>query len=337
MRPTDFSKYISDFIVRYLPDERGASVNTITAYRDTFVLLLDFIEKEKLLKVEKLTLAKIRKETIIEFLDWIQKERKCSGSTRNMRLAAIHSFYRYLQYESLDNLHECQKILSIRSKKTRKESINYLTIEGIRVLLRQPDTTTIRGRRDLALLSLIYDTGARVQEIIDLTPSSLRLGKPPIIKIVGKGNRARLVPMLDAQIGHLKNYMKEHGLDQPVSNMHPLFFNSRKERFTRAGINHILQKYIKMARETDKMIIPDKVSCHSLRHSKAMHLLQAGVNLVYIRDILGHVSVQTTEIYARADSKQKRIALEKAYVDINPDEEPIWAKNENLITWLKRF
>ena len=337
MRPTDFSKYISDFIVRYLPDERGASANTITAYRDTFVLLLDFIEKEKLLKVEKLTLAKIRKETIIEFLDWIQKERKCSGSTRNMRLAAIHSFYRYLQYESLDNLHECQKILSIRSKKTRKESINYLTIEGIRVLLRQPDTTTIKGRRDLALLSLIYDTGARVQEIIDLTPSSLRLGKPPIIKIVGKGNRARLVPMLDAQIGHLKNYMKEHGLDQPVSNMHPLFFNSRKERFTRAGINHILQKYIKMARETDKMIIPDKVSCHSLRHSKAMHLLQAGVNLVYIRDILGHVSVQTTEIYARADSKQKRIALEKAYVDINPDEEPIWAKNENLISWLKRF
>lgn len=337
MKPTDFSKYISDFIARYLPNERGASTNTITAYRDTFVLLMDFIEKEKYLKVEKLTLGKIRKETIIEFLDWIQKERKCSDSTRNMRLAAIHSFYRYLQYESLDNLHECQKILSIRSKKTRKESINYLTIEGIRLLLRQPDTTTTRGRRDLALLSLIYDTGARVQEIIDLTPSSLRLGKPPVIKIVGKGDKARLIPMLDGQIGHLKNYMKEHGLDQPVSNMHPLFFNSRKERFTRAGINHILQKYIKRARETDKTVIPDKVSCHSLRHTKAMHLLQAGVNLVYIRDILGHVSVQTTEIYARADSRQKRKALEKAYVNINPGEEPIWTKNENLISWLKRF
>ncbi|CAL66205.1 phage integrase family protein [Christiangramia forsetii KT0803] len=337
MKPTDFSKYISDFIIRYLPDERGASVNTITAYRDTFVLLLDFIEKEKLLKVEKLTLAKIKKETIIEFLDWIQKERKCSDSTRNMRLAAIHSFYRYLQYENLDNLHECQKVLSIRSKKTRKESITYLSIEGIRLLLQQPDTTTTRGRRDLALLSLTYDTGARVQEIIDLTPSRLRLGKPPVIKIIGKGNRVRLVPMLDAQIIHLKNYMEEHRLDQPTANIHPLFFNSRKEKFTRAGINHILHKYMDMARKADNTLIPDKASCHSFRHSKAMHLLQAGVNLVYIRDILGHVSVQTTEIYARADSRQKRKALENAYVDINPDEEPVWTKNENLISWLKRF
>jgi site-specific recombinase XerD len=189
----------------------------------------------------------------------------------------------------------------------------------------------------LSLLSLIYDTGARVQEIIDLTPSRLRLGKPPVIKIIGKGNRARLVPMLDMQIRHLKNYMKEHRLDEPVANMHPLFYNSRRERLTRAGINHILQKYLKMARETDKSIIPEKVSCHSLRHSKAMHLLEAGVNLVYIRDILGHVSVQTTEIYARADSQQKRKALEKAYVNINPDQEPIWTKNENLISWLKRF
>ena len=337
MKPTDFSKYISDFIVRYLPDERGASINTITAYRDTFVLLLDFIEKEKSLKVEKLTLGKIKKQTIIEFLDWIQKQRECSDSTRNARLAAIHSFYKYLQYQSLDSLYECQKILSIKFKKNQKGSINYLSIEAIKLLLHQPDTATTRGRRDLALLSLIYDTGARVQEIIDLTPSRLRLGKPPVIKIIGKGNRARLVPMLDAQIGHLKNYMKEYRLDEPTANMHPLFFNSRKEKFTRAGINHILQKYIEMAKKTDKMLIPEKISCHSLRHSKAMHLLQAGVNLVYIRDILGHVSVQTTEIYARADSRQKRKALEKAYVNINPDEEPIWAKNENLITWLKRF
>lgn len=337
MKPTDFSKYISDFIARYLPDERGASDNTITAYRDTFVLLLDFIEKQKHLKVEKLTLDKIKKETILEFLDWIQKQRKCSDSTRNLRLAAIHSFYKYLQYESLDNLYECQKILSIKSKKAQKKSISYLSIEGIRLLLKQPNITTIRGRRDLALLSLIYDTGARVQEIIDLTPSCLRLGKPPVIKIIGKGNKARLIPMLDAQIGHLKNYMKEYQLDEPVANLQPLFFNSRKERFTRAGIDYILGKYIKMAKEVDKTIIPDKVSCHSLRHSKAMHLLQAGVNLVYIRDILGHVSIQTTEIYARADSRQKRKALEKAYVNINPDEEPIWTKNENLITWLKRF
>ena len=337
MKPTDFSNYISDFISRYLPNEKGASSNTIASYRDTFVLLLNFTEKEKHVKIEKLTLEKITKETIIEFLDWIQRERKCSNTTRNSRLAAIHSFYRYLQYESMDYLHECQKILSVRFKKTKKESITYLTIEGIKLLLQQPDTTTSRGRRDLTLLSLMYDTGARVQETIDLTPSRLRLNKPPTIKIVGKGNKARLVPMLDAQIEHLKNYLRENRLNEPFANMYPLFFNSRKEKLTRAGINHIVQKYVNTARKENEMIIPESISCHSLRHSKAMHLLQAGVNLVYIRDILGHVSIQTTEIYARADSKQKREALEKAYVNINPDEQPIWTKDENLVTWLKKF
>lgn len=337
MKPTDFSKYISDFISKYLPNEKGASNNTITAYRDSFVLLLNFIQNEKQVKLEKITLEKIKKETIIEFLDWIQKERKCSNTTRNSRLAAIHSFYKYLQCESLGHFHECQKILSIKFKKVSHDSVNYLTIEGIKLLLQQPDATTIKGRRDLALLSLLYDTGARVQEIIDLTPSMLRLNKPSTIKIIGKGNKARLVPMLDAQIGHLENYLKENKLTESHANMHPLFFNSRKEKLTRAGINHILWKYSKTAREKNKMIIPDKISCHSLRHSKAMHLLQAGVNLVYIRDILGHVSIQTTEIYARADSQQKRTALEKAYVKVNPGEEAMWAENENLITWLKRF
>lgn len=337
MKPTDFSKYISDFITKYLMDEKGASPNTIAAYRDTFVLLLNFIQDIKHIKIEKLTLDKITKKTIIEFLDWIQKERKCSNSTRNARLAAIHSFYKYLQYESLDYLHECQKILSIKFKKTKKKSINYLTIEGIKLLLQQPDVSSLKGRRDLALLSLLYDSGARVQEIIDLVPSMLRLSKPATIKIIGKGNKTRLVPMLNAQTKLLKNYIAENRLNEPFKNMYPLFFNSRKDKLTRAGINYIVQKYAGMARTENALIIPEKISCHSFRHSKAMHLLQAGVNLVYIRDILGHVSVQTTEIYARADSKQKREAIEKAYVNVNPNEEPIWTKDVNLITWLKRF
>lgn len=337
MKPTDFSKYISDFLARYLVDEKGASFNTIIAYRDTFVLLLNFIQNMKQIKIEKLTIEKITKNTIIEFLDWIQKERKCSNSTRNARLAAIHSFYKYLQYERLDYLHECQKILSVKFKRTKKEGIKYLTIEGIKLLLRQPDTSSLKGRRNLALLSLMYDSGARVQEIIDLTPSMLRLNEPATIKIIGKGNKARLVPMLNAQTELLKNYIKENRLNEPYANMYPLFFNSRKEKLTRAGVNYIVQKYAEMAIKENELLIPERISCHSFRHSKAMHLLQAGVNLVYIRDILGHVSIKTTEIYARADSKQKRDALEKAYVNVNPNEEPIWTKDANLITWLKRF
>lgn len=337
MKPTDFSKYISDFISRYLPHEKGLSNNTIIAYRDTFVLLLEYLQKEKHLKLEKLTLDKITKEVVLDFLDWLQNTRNCGNATRNARLAAIHSFYRFLQRESLGHLHQCQKILSIGFKKSRNKSITYLTIDGMKLLLQQPDYTTLKGRRDLALLSLLYDTGARVQEIIDLTPSMLRLDTPPVIKIIGKGNRARIVPMLDAQTGHLKNYIMENRLDTASANMYPLFFNSRKEKLTRAGIHYIVQKYFEKALEENKMLLPAKISCHSLRHSKAMHLLQAGVNLVYIRDILGHVSVQTTEIYARADSKQKRKALEKAYVNVNPNETAKWTKNENLMMWLKKF
>ncbi len=337
MKPTDFSRYISDFLSRYLTDERGASINTINAYRDTFVLLLNFMETQQQIKLEKLTLKDIDKNTVIAFLEWIQSKRGCSVATRNLRLAAIHSFYRYLQYQNLDVIYECQKILAIKSKKLPKETMVYLTVEGIKSLLKQPDTTTKRGRRDLALLSLMYDTGARVQEIIDLTPSMLHLGSPSSIKIIGKGDKARLVPMIEAQTVHLNNYIREYQMDRPEKMLHPLFTNSRKEKLTRSGITYILRKYVINARKTDPSVIPKNMSCHSLRHSKAMHLLQAGVNLVYIRDILGHVSIQTTEIYARADSKQKRLALEKAYVDVSPKEEPDWANNQNLIDWLKKF
>jgi len=337
MKPTDFSKYISNFISRYLPNERGASANTIAAYRDTFVLLIKFMQDAMNVKIEQLTLDKITKVTILEFLDWLQIERKCSGTTRNSRLAAIHSFYKYLQHESLEYLHESQKILSIRFKNSQKEAMNYLTIDGIKLLLQQPDTTTSNGRRDLTLLSLMYDTGSRVQEIIDLTPSMIRFNKPATVKVIGKGSKARLIPMLGAQTEHLENYLKEHRLNEHSANMSPLFFNSRKEKLTRAGVNHILDKYAAMARNQNKSLIPERISCHSLRHSKAMHLLQAGVNLVYIRDILGHVSIQTTEVYARADSKQKREAIEKAYVNINPNEEPHWTQDDNLLTWLKSF
>ena len=337
MKPTDFARYLSDFLSRFLPNEKGASIHTIAAYRDTFLLLLNFIQQLKGIPVEKLTLDKISKETVVTFLDWLQTERKCSNSTRNARLAAIHSFYRYLQYECLDLVYECQQILSVRFKRTRQPGISYLSVEGIKLLLQQPDTHTRKGRRDLALLCLLYDTGARVQEIIDLTPSMLQLNVPPTIKIIGKGNKIRLVPMLDAQIAHLKNYLQENRLNEPLANQYPLFFNSRKEKLTRAGVHYIVRKYSEMARKENKMMVPDKMSCHSLRHSKAMHLLQAGVNLVYIRDTLGHVSIKTTEIYARADSQQKRKALEAAYVKVKPDEQPVWAHNENLMTWLKRF
>jgi integrase/recombinase XerD len=335
---TDLAKYLSNFLSKYMMTERGMSRNTIAAYRDTFVLLLKFMQEEKRIKVEKLTLDKIQKETIDEFLNWLQKVRNCSNSTRNMRLAAIHSFYRYLQLECVDFIHDSQRILSIKFKRNQSpKTFKYFTKEGIQLLLQQPDRSSKKGRRDLALLSFMYATAARVQELIDLTPSSLRLEKPPIVQITGKGNKTRVVPLQSHEVPIIRNYIQENSLDHAFVSTHPLFQNYRKEKLTRSGVNQILQKYVLSARKDNNGLIPDVVSCHSIRHSRAMHLLQSGMNLIYIRDILGHSSVKTTEIYARTDSKQKREALEKSYISVNPSEVPEWNGNKNLIDWLKKF
>ncbi len=296
-------------------------------------------EKQKI-PVEKLTLDKLSKGIVVDFLEWIQNERNCSTSTRNYRLAAIHSFVSYLQYEDIAQLDRWQKILSIKMKKVEQKTINYLTTDAVKLLLEQPDRTTPQGRRNLALLALMYDTGARVQEIINLTPEAVNITSTPYtVRLLGKGKKYRVVPLMEAQILLLKQYMEENHLMETCHLKHPLFFNSRKEKLTRTGVAYILSTYVKMARTINPKIIPDSISCHSLRHSKAMHLLQAGVNLVYIRDILGHVSVQTTEVYAKADSQQKREALEKNYLKLIPDTDTTrqWDNNRNLLEWLKNF
>lgn len=337
MKPTDFAKQLTDFLSKYLPGERGLSINTISSYRFTFILFLTFMEIQRKKKASKIELRDITKENVVAFLDWLQSHRRCSVATRNVRLAALHSFFRFLQYQIPENLSEWQKILSIKEKKSQKETISYLSVDGIKLLLEQPNRATPKGRRDLAMLALMYDCAARVQEIIDLKPLSIRLNKPFTIKIIGKGNKARIVPLMEEEIDHVHSYMKENGLMEIHRKQEPLFYNSRNDKLTRAGVNCILLKYATMARVKNPGLIPDKISCHSLRHSKAMHLLQAGVHLVYIRDFLGHESVQTTEIYARVDSKQKREAIEKAFAQIVKKEKPLWMKNDNLLQWLKNF
>jgi site-specific recombinase XerD len=328
---------LTDFLSRYLPGERGASKNTIASYKDTFILFLMFQKEKKSVQAEKLTLRLITKDSIVEFLNWLEVERHCCAATRNVRLAALHSFFRYLQYQNPEYMVEWQQILSIPSKKTEKTAINYLSVEGIRLLLDGPDLSTKKGRRDLALLSLMYNSGARVQEIIDLTPSMVRLHEPCTVKLIGKGSKPRIVPLLEQQLTFLKTYMGEQNLLEPYASRYPLFSNSRKEKLTRAGVNYILAKYARQARMKKPALIPEKISCHCLRHSIAMHLLQSGVNLIYIRDILGHTSVQVTEVYARTDSRQKREAIEKAYSDVSPKEVPSWLTNDDLLGWLKSF
>ena len=335
MRPTDFSYHLTEYLGKYLPGQIGSSSNTIKSYRDGFSLLLRFCADVKNIPAEKITLDTLSKNLIAEFLTWLEIDRGCSVSTRNQRLAAIHSFFKYLQMETPEHIYLCQQILSIPLKRTHSKSIDYLTLDGIKHILAAPDARSKSGRRDLVLLSLLYDTGVRVQEIADLKACHVRLENPATVRITGKGNKSRIVPLMIPTSSLLDQYMIENDLKNSVHGQYPLFQNRSRAKLTRAGIAYIFKKYVDAARCIHPELIPHEVSPHCFRHSKAMHLLQAGVNLVYIRDLLGHVSIKTTEVYARADSHMKRQALEKAYPSLTPSEIPIWQQDHDLLKWLK--
>lgn len=333
MKPTDFAKYLTDFLAVYLPAQKNASKNTIHSYRDTFKLLLHYCQDIKGIPAERLKLNVLSSGWITEFLAWLEADRKCSISTRNQRLAALHSFFRYVQAEEPASLFYFQKIMAIPIKKAKQTVVDYLTPEAIKLLLEQPDKHTAKGRRDLTLMSALYDTGARVQELIDLKVCDVTLQTPAIITLTGKGNKTRRVPIMKTTASLLQSYILENKLNEPWKNTYPLFINNQNCKLTKEGVSYIVSKYAASARKISTLV-PEKVKNHMLRHSKAMHLLQAGVNLIYIRDFLGHVDLKTTEIYARADTEMKRKAVENVYPDLIDSSLPDWSKDQTLLSWL---
>ncbi len=221
MKTTDFAKYLTEFLSNYLPNQKNVSKNTIYSYRDTFKLLINYCQDIKTIPVERITLNDLSSELVINFLMWLETNRKCSISTRNQRLAAIHSFFRYVQAEEPSGLFYYQKIAAIPIKKTQKTVVEYLTPEAIKLLLEQPDKLIQKGRRDLTLISVLYDTGARVQEVCDIKISDVTLQAPAVIKLTGKGNKTRRVPIMNNTVALLQNYILENKLDKPWKNEEP--------------------------------------------------------------------------------------------------------------------
>ena len=336
MKPTDFAKYLTEFLAGYLPEQKNVSKNTIRSYRDTFKLLIAYCQEIKGIPSERITLNLLSSEWITGFLGWLEGERKCSISTRNQRLAALHSFFRYVQAEEPAGMFHFQKVTAIPIKRVKRTVVEYLTPEAMKLLLEQPDKHTPRGRRDLTLISVLYDSGARVQELIDMRVCDVTLHVPAVLTLTGKGNKSRRVPLMKNAASLLQSYLMENKLDKPWKNEQPLFTNSQHHKLTRKGVTYILSKYVESARKTSTLL-PHKVNNHMLRHSKAMHLLRAGVNLIYIRDFLGHVDLKTTEIYARADTEMKRKAIENAYPDLIESNLPDWSKDQALLSWLSEI
>lgn len=324
----NFTYYLTNFFTSYLL-QKGVSYNTIKSYRDSFKLLLKFFLEKKNVAISKISMEQFNKKTIIEFLGFLENEKKNSINTRNQRLSAIHAFCKYVQMENIDFMHYFQEILDIPIKKAPQKIIEYLTPEAMKLILKQPNQKIKKEFRDLVILSVLYDTGARVQELIDIKVKDIRLDDASAILLHGKGKKDRVVPIMKNTKELLKEYIKKF----EKQNEQYLFENNASKPFSRKGISYIVNKYSNLARKESSMI-PLSMHPHQFRHTKAMHLLQSGVNLIYIRDFLGHVDIETTEIYAKYDIETKRKAIANAYPDLIDKSQSRWHKDKNLMEWL---
>lgn len=337
MKTTDFAVYLNRYFTKYMPNDKGSSPQTIDTYRYAFILFLEYMNEERKINADKLRLLDFTRESVVGYLGWLEKKRKCSISSRNIRLAAMKGFVHYLKYEYPDYLEEYQKILGIPLKKAPTKEISYMKTDGVELLVNQVDLNDSNGLRDYVMILILYTTGIRVSELINIKVKDLSLSVPYTILVHGKGNKSRYVPLMKTAVPHIKKYLESLKLDNASKYEEVLFKNHMKKNFTRQGVNYILKKYGAKARELNPELVPQDLSAHKIRHTTAMELVSSGVELIYIRDLLGHSSVLTTEHYARTDAQIKRKAIEAASKEIVPPEEAIWESDNNLINWLKSF
>ena len=334
MKPTDLAVHLSHFFSDHLAGERNASPNTIKGYRDAFKLLLRHCRDQLGIPPDRLTLRTLTAEVIRNFLADLARRPHHCVRTRNHRLAAIHSFFRYVQSEAPEVLLQCQQVLAIPMQKAPSRPVEYLNPDQLGAIMAAPDLASAAGRRDAVLRCLLYDTSARVQEVIDLAVREVRLDAPAQIRLTGKGRKTRVVPLMNSTVALLREYLREHDLQRPERADAPLFWNRRRERLTRSGVRYILTQHAERARRGQPGL--PSVHPHTLRHSQAMHPLQAGHPLVMIQAVLGHADIRTSSIYARADLEMTRAALEQtsAGAPTRPSL-PSWQANPGLMEWLR--
>lgn len=329
--PNDLALALRDFFGEFLPKVKSLSPHTIASYRDSLVLLLRFVAAQQGRSVSVLDFADLAAPQILSFLTHLESNRRNSASTRNVRLAACHAFFRYVATRQPHRLEHCQQILLIPFKRTRQRIIEYLEYEEIQQILDATDQSTFDGRRDYALLATLFNTGARVQEILDLRVCDLQLSKPFQVRLFGKGRKERCCPLWPQTARLLRNLCKERQLD-PHSQQR-VFLNHRGDPLTRFGVRYLLKKYQDRAQVHLASLQGKRLHPHSMRHSTAIALLKAGVDLTTISQWLGHASPNTTNKYAAIDLEMKREALAK--VKPIPGYRSTLHKNRSIIDWLE--
>lgn len=325
--------FMKPFFSHYLPVQRGLSINTITAYRDATKLLLCYVADRLKKSVDGLDVEDLTEEVVLGFLDHVQQQRGCSGKTRNARLAAIRCLFAFIGRKHPNLLAQCRQIRAIPLKRTGMSRIDYLEEAELQALMDAVDLDTRTGVRDRALLLLLYNTGARVSEVVTLDLDHLRLNGSARIDLQGKGNKHRACPLWPETVAVLKDYLRKRLPKQPATPT--LFLNANGAPITRFGIRHIIGKYAAIAADQCPSLKTKTVTPHSLRHTTAMHLLRSGNDINMVSYWLGHADINTTHIYLEIDMEMKRKMIEKADAPTINDSAP-WHRPE-ILEWLSKL
>ena len=321
--------YLQRFFTERLTSQLSASQNTVASYRDTFRLLLKYASDHLGRAPTNLQVADIDADLVGNFLCSIETARGNATRSRNVRLSAIRSFFKYVAINEPQLLHHCQRVLAMPSKRHEKRTIDYLNRDEIEALIATPDLTTWYGQRDHTLLLLAVQTGLRVSELISLTCGDVVLGTGAHVRCMGKGRKERSTPLRKDSVTALRNWLTECGGDKSK----PLFVSNRGDRLSRDAVEQLVRKYVEMASSKCATLKGKRVTPHVLRHSAAMQLLQNGVDRTIIALWLGHESVETTQVYIHADIKLKEQAMEKTKPVTAPSGR--YRPNDELLAFLE--
>lgn len=330
MKADQLPNLLRAFFHEWMAQQRNLSHHTVLSYRDTWRLFLRFTAQREARSVANLRLDQLTRGQVLSFLQNVEQERHVSIGTRNCRLAAIRSFFRFVADREPRAAAQCAQILQIPIKRAPKPALYYLDIEEVSAILRQPCRTSLEGQRDHALLALLYNTGARIQEVLDLCPGAIRFKSPIQVRLLGKGRKERICPLWPETVDLLAALLRR----QPRGQDEPLFVNRYGQPLGAAGVRYKLSQYVKTAANNMPSLQRKKITPHTFRHTVGVHLIAAGVDITVIRGLFGHASLDTTNHYARADLETKRKALAKVDQSARPSKPSRWRRDPELLSWL---
>jgi site-specific recombinase XerD len=330
MKSNSLAPLLHSFFHDWMGKQKNLSRHTVHSYRDTWKLFLRFTAERKRRDIAELSLVDLQASEVLAFLDHLEKDRKVSIGTRNCRLAAVHSFFAFVAHREPLAIAQCAEIAHIPVKKRSRPAMCYMDAEEIAAVLREPNRSSLEGQRDHALLAFLYNTGARIQEALDVCPRAIRFESPAQVELLGKGRKSRICPLWPETVDVLKALLRQ----QPRAVDESLFVNRYGQPLGAAGVRFKLRQYVQAAGRKMPSLATKRVTPHTWRHSVGVQLVAAGVDVTVIRNWLGHARLDTTNHYARANLETKRKALEQVDPSTKPGKPVRWKRNPELLTWL---